>query len=296
MLLVLLQIALPLLLIASLAWPVRDRAIRIVRLAVAVLAVLATQLIGLWLLLPSWTPWLLWALLVIAGTFSWRHIKQREPARWPRLALLAGSGLLLIPLGWITTNALLGRSPPDGEVVDLAAPFPPGHYLVANGGSVQLINAHLRTLPRATIGQRNYWGQSYGLDITIMDRFGLMAQGTVPILAPCNGRVILTHDGEADGAPVDLTSPTARAGNFVLVRCGSVDILLAHLRNGSLQTEQGDPVRQGQPIGNLGNSGASDMPHLHIHAQRPGTAAAPFSGIPVPVRIGGRYLVRGDQL
>jgi murein DD-endopeptidase MepM/ murein hydrolase activator NlpD len=115
------------------------------------------------------------------------------------------------------------------------------------------------------------------------------------VLAPCTGRVIGVHDGDADGSPVDLASPTARAGNYALIRCGQFDILLAHFRKDSLRVATGDLVRPGQPIGTLGSSGASDLPHLHIHAQRPGTAARLFSGEPIPMRIGGRYLVRGDR-
>lgn len=107
--------------------------------------------------------------------------------------------------------------------------------------------------------------------------------------------MVRAHDGKTDGAPVELASSTARAGNYALIRCGQFDILLAHFRKGSLLVAPGALIRQGQPIGTLGSSGASDMPHLHIHAQLPGTATAPFSGKPVPMRIDGHYLVRGDR-
>lgn len=49
-------------------------------------------------------------------------------------------------------------------------------------------------------------------------------------------------------------------------------------------------------MGLVGNSGNTGEPHLHIHAQRPGSAIAPLSGEPVPVRFGGRYLVRNDRV
>jgi hypothetical protein len=35
---------------------------------------------------------------------------------------------------------------------------------------------------------------------------------------------------------------------------------------------------------------------LHVHAQRPGSPIAPLSGEPVPIRLGGRYLVRNDRV
>ena len=37
-------------------------------------------------------------------------------------------------------------------------------------------------------------------------------------------------------------------------------------------------------------------PHLHVHARRPGSTTAPLSGEPVPIRLGGRYLVRNDRV
>jgi hypothetical protein len=43
--------------------------------------------------------------------------------------------------------------------------------------------------------------------------------------------------------------------------------------------------------------GAPDMPvPLHIHAQRPGPPGVPMGGDPLPMRLGGRYLVRGDRV
>ncbi|MBS9405419.1 hypothetical protein KG088_17565 [Halomonas sp. TRM85114] len=50
-------------------------------------------------------------------------------------------------------------------------------------------------------------------------------------------------------------------------------------------------------LGEVGNSGASTEPHLHIHAQRPVPDGAPtISGDPLALRIEGRFLVRGDHL
>jgi murein DD-endopeptidase MepM/ murein hydrolase activator NlpD len=48
-------------------------------------------------------------------------------------------------------------------------------------------------------------------------------------------------------------------------------------------------------IAQVGNSGNTSEPHLHINAQVSGTANAPFSGAPIPIRINGRYLVRNDR-
>lgn len=291
----LIQLLFPLALLLWLAFlPARHRPTRIFQSFGIAAILMGLHLAGLWITPPWWTPWIYWGLFAIAVWRGWRMQTRPGFAAVDYALILFWAGLSGFG-GWVSMQALDARTPPPGEIVDLAAPLVAGRYYVANGGSREIVSSHLRTLPRATIGQRNYWGQSYGVDITAMNRWGLMASEPTMVLAPCAGRVIRAHSGEADGGTVDLTSPTARAGNYALIRCGHFDILLAHFRKGSLRVAPGDLVRQGQPIGALGNSGASDMPHLHIHAQRPGTAAAPFSGRPVPMRIDGRYLVRGDR-
>jgi murein DD-endopeptidase MepM/ murein hydrolase activator NlpD len=44
-------------------------------------------------------------------------------------------------------------------------------------------------------------------------------------------------------------------------------VLYGHLEQGSLRVGVGDHVRRGQVIGQVGDSGNSDEPHLHIQVQ-----------------------------
>ncbi len=85
------------------------------------------------------------------------------------------------------------------------------------------------------------------------------------------------------------------AGNNILIRCGDADVLLGHFKQGSLRVRRGDAVTVGQALAAVGNSGNSGEPHLHIHAQQPGTDNAPLSGKPLPMRFDGRFLVRNDR-
>ena len=85
------------------------------------------------------------------------------------------------------------------------------------------------------------------------------------------------------------------AGNHVLVRCMQADVLLGHFKPGSLKVAVGQQVTVSQPIANVGNSGNTGEPHLHVHAQQAGTTEAPLSGNPLPVRFDGRFLVRNDR-
>jgi len=282
----LIQLLFPLALLLWMAFlPARHMPTRIFQSLGTAAILLALHLAGLWITPSLWTPWIYWGLFAIAVWRGWCMQTRPDFAAADYALILFWAGLSGFG-GWVSMQALDARTPPPGEIADLAAPLAAGRYYVANGGSREIVSSHLRTLPRATIGQRNYWGQSYGVDITAMNRWGLMASEPTMVLAPCAGRVVRAHSGAADGGPVDRTSATAKVGNYALIRCGHFDILLAHLRQGSLRIALGDLVHQGQSIGALGNSGASDMPHLHIHAQR---------GKPSPMRIDGRYLVRGDR-
>ncbi len=88
-----------------------------------------------------------------------------------------------------------------------------------------------------------------------------------------------------------------RLGNHVILRCGEAEVVLAHMRHDSVKVAPGDAVATGDPLGEVGNSGASTEPHLHMHAQRPAPRGAPpISGAPLALRVDGRFLVRGDRL
>jgi murein DD-endopeptidase MepM/ murein hydrolase activator NlpD len=58
----------------------------------------------------------------------------------------------------------------------------------------------------------------------------------------------------------------------------------------------GDRLEAGAVVGRVGNSGNTNEPHLHIHAQRPAANDAFLSGDPLPLRLDGRFLVRNDRV
>ena len=56
------------------------------------------------------------------------------------------------------------------------------------------------------------------------------------------------------------------AGNHVMIETQEGYIVfLAHLRNQSIVVSEDSLVKRGELIGNIGNSGNSTMPHLHIN-------------------------------
>jgi hypothetical protein len=299
-----LQLGVPLALIGWVAFGPRwNRLHWWLSIAVAWAWIAFTALAGLWLALP-WYLFLVHAgLLAAAMLLTWR-VEAARP-RFPtsirgKLAAGALAAMLVAELaviGW----ALDGRRGPEAAV-EVSFPLKGGTDLIVNGGRNGLLSAHVLTL-RDEARFRPWRGQSHGVDIVRLGRFGLRARGLlprdpaayagfgIPVLAPCNGTVVRTTDSVPD-QPVPVRNRAAMAGNHVIVECNGVWIVLAHLQRGSVAVASGASVDAGQPVGRLGNSGNSGEPHLHIHAQRPGSPDHPLDGDPLPIRFEGRYPVR----
>jgi Peptidase family M23 len=275
-------------------------------------ALFALALTGLWLFPPWWTPYVFAGLYVAAVVVGWRRrypFAARLPLGWIAWILMA----VFVALGgwgvYQSASALAGRVPQAGRVIDLVFPLKGGTYLVVSGGSRLNINPHLMTLDASMARLHAYRGQSYGVDVVKVHGWGLRASGLqpsepsayniygVPVYAPCAGIVVIAIDGLPD-MQVPLMDRTHMAGNHVLLRCtdADADVLLGHLKPGSVRIAVGNPVAVGDHIGNVGNTGNTGEPHLHIHAQERGTASEPLSGNPLPMRFDGRFLVRNDRV
>ena len=50
----------------------------------------------------------------------------------------------------------------------------------------------------------------------------------------------------------------------------------------------------GDVLGQVGNSGNTSQPHLHLHAERGGEPGRSLMAKGVPVKLGGRFLVRNS--
>jgi len=309
-LILLVQVALSLALLGWLALVPAGSALGWLMQAASVAAILfALARIAQWAVPVWWLPWVyggLWLVIMAAGcaALSTRPLMPAGAGNW---AVVGLSVALLALGGWYGARAVAGRALPLVEVVDIANPFGPGHFLVGHGGSNPLVNGHMRTLDETVERFRPWRGQSYALDFFGLGPFGLRARGWRPadpaayaifgarLHAPCNGTVVAA-EGAMPDFEVPQEDPVNRLGNHVILRCGEVDIVLAHMRQGSIAVAPGQTVTTGTLLGEVGNSGASTEPHLHIHAQRPGTLEQPISGEPLGVRIDNRFLVRGDRL
>lgn len=178
------------------------------------LILLGLGLAALWAMPPFWVPYL-YGLVFVAIVV--RHLvtgRVRASGLWSAgvidtvliiiVAVLGGLG------GYVSMVALMGRSLPEVETVDIAPPFGPGTYLVAHGGSTEMVNIHLRTLDSSVERFRPWRGQSRALDLFKITPLGFHVTGWrpadparyetfgAPVVAPCVGTVALVVDGNTD--------------------------------------------------------------------------------------------------
>ncbi len=152
-------------------------------------------------------------------------------------------------------------------------------------------------------GTSNY-GETYAIDFVVVSRSGKSKKPYGPgvlkylfrglrldefygwsesIYAPVAGEIVRVVDGIRERNPVNLFRDirntirvtrkfeegkedfTAITGNCVIIQYGVNEYcLLAHLKTGSVIVEEGQRIERNQPVGELGHSGNSTMPHLHM--------------------------------
>lgn len=303
----LLQVALPLLLIALNALiPAQSATGFILRMGAIFLVLIYTTLAGIWLFPPWWAPYFLALVHLIAGVWAFRRFRmaRRIAQRRRKIfeivaasAAIGGGVMALYP-------AIQGRQA-DAVAINLDMPLGPGRYLVISGGAHASINSHFLTLDLERA--KAFRGQSFAIDIIGIDQWGFRTTGISPkdpkayeiygaqVLAPCAGRVSHVVDGVADNEVPNMNRKNM-TGNHVMLECGDVCVLLAHMAPGSVAVARDDLVESGEPLGRVGNSGNSGEPHLHIHVQTKAPDNAPVAGNPLWFTVEGRFLVRNDRI
>jgi hypothetical protein len=225
---------------------------------------------------------LLTMLFFAALVFSIRRPPAEEPRGESPLRVMV-KVLIGLFFGGVAIGVVAAHGVPDGAV-GMEFPLRDGAYLVQHGGSESAANMHVRD-PK----------QRFGVDLVKLNAAGYRARGIYPrelsryeiygveIVSPCDGTVVSTVDGLPDNIP-GVVDEKNTAGNHVVLRCGDLDVLLAHMKQGSVAVVPKAAVRRGTRLGLVGNSGNTTEPHLHVHAERGGNA--------VPVRFDGKWLVR----
>lgn len=285
-----LVILLPLLLIAWLSFSeVRSKSEWLLRFLFVASIVLICYKIGTWSVTSYYMRFVIAALFLASTFYSFHNIRcglwHVPKQQWFRIGGTALFSLLGILLSALT---LSGAYYTGSNKINLKFPFGQGWYYVIQGGSNVMTNPfHSMAL-----------NGKHAIDLVKLNNLGNRAATVFPeelaqyhifgevVHSPCNGNVVTTVSGLPDNMPtsVDREHP---AGNHIVIECDTVDVMLAHLKQGSLKVSQGDNVKEGQPIGEVGNSGYTDEPHLHIQANSQ-------DGNPVAIMFGERFLSIND--
>lgn len=237
-------------------------------------------------------------LFLIACVFSYNRIKKPDtPPK--KIVMIFGVGLHLIlilfflGLNWFSFK---GYVTPD-NTIDLASPFRYGKQVVLHGGASPFTNGHFHVKP-----------QNYALDFVGLNNFGMRASSISggstlddyviygePVYSPLKGVVTVVVDKYDDQTP-PKTDVEHLAGNHILIEGEGVEVLLAHLKKGSVKVKEGDVVTINTLIGQVGNTGNTSEPHLHIHVEKSGKPNTILDGQGVPFTINNQFLVRGDRI
>lgn len=228
----------------------------------------AAALIGVWFAaeigtglpraagVPTWTRWL--CLAAFAAFVVARVIRGNLSSTVSATQLITPA-LLVAALAVIIWDMRAGvrRSTPL-----LRWPLPAGRWLICEGTN-RWLNHHWPA-PR----------QRAALDLVGLTPAGRSFRGWQPrtinsfvstgatVTSPVDGTVIVARDD----CPLWPAAGVPATGNHVIVDGGHCRVLLAHFLPGSITVQEGDVVTAGEPLGQVGTSGNSTQPHLHIHA------------------------------
>jgi len=253
-----------------------------------------------WILSSYYFRYLSLVTLIVIGVISfiklpsdaWNKV-QFFSAGWKTLVWYLIPSLIFSVL---LVNEVLGTRF-SGKAVDLQFPLKDGTYVFLQGGSTGVINHH-----------HDAGSQNYAQDIVGLDKFGRHASTLLPasledyaifgkqLYSPCQGTINKVVDGLNDLNPGEALDSTHAAGNHVYIDCQEekVQVLLAHMKKSSITVKAGETINAGDPIGEVGNSGNTTEPHLHIHARVGGDLEKLSSGTPVPIVYDGRFYVRNN--
>jgi hypothetical protein len=157
--------------------------------------------------------------------------------------------------------------------LEITFPLSNGKYLVTDGGNSKmsrLMNYHFYS----PVHRKNKTNKSmqFAIDIVKIDSnkttFLPTRNNEYPIFGekvscPLEGKVIQVENNIDDNEPFIGTYPY-NTGNTLVIKIANYYLLLGHLKKGSITVSKGEIVKAGDFIGQIGNSGYSERPHLHM--------------------------------
>jgi len=187
----------------------------------------------------------------------------------------------------------------NSEAIQISSPVKGNNWLALNGPSNK--DHHHRRFA-IDINGTPYMGQRHAVDWLRIGENGLIFKNRADpgnlqnddfhcygdtLYAVADGYIIDSRDGMPEN-PVGSLIPGITlenaGGNFIILCLNETAYAFyAHLIPGSLLVQTGDYVYEGQAIGLLGNSGNSDLPHLHFHLAT-GNSFFYAQGIPYEIK------------
>lgn len=173
--------------------------------------------------------------------------------------------------------------------VRISSPLRGGKW-VACGGYAGLTGHRTANFP---VDNGMHAAQTFAIDWVRVDEKGFSVSDTKtcegnacydqPIYAVADGVVVgcnTRFPNQVPFKPAGKDRMSWAGGNSVVIKMDNgYYAFYAHMKPGSTRVKAGDKVTRGQEIGNVGNSGNSTGPHLHMHVTRnPGILQA--DGVP----------------
>jgi hypothetical protein len=165
------------------------------------------------------------------------------------------------------------QAPPS---IALAAPLRGGPWVAVY--SPAWPRGHRRVFYDA--GGRQVLPGRFAIDYVRVDDQGHIARGDEnrvvdhyaygePVLAVADGRIVAVRSDAGEPATLDARvkhSVADAAGNYIVLELPDRQFAIyEHLRPGSIKVGAGDRVRAGQALAEVGFTGDSTGPHLHLH-------------------------------
>ncbi|MDR6721051.1 M23 family metallopeptidase [Paenibacillus sp. 2003] len=138
-----------------------------------------------------------------------------------------------------------------------------GEWYVFWGGNDVMSNYHYEheTQRYALDIIRSKEGFSYNGDAKVNASYHAFGE---PLYAAADGTVVEIKNDIPDNVPGEM-NPEEPAGNYVIIDHGNGEYsITAHIKKSSVSVKKGDKLKQGDLIGELGNSGNSSEAHLHF--------------------------------
>ncbi|MBH5316468.1 M23 family metallopeptidase [Paenibacillus sp. GSMTC-2017] len=194
------------------------------------------------------------------------NVRRRTRIRKSWIITLFLSVIAIWPLGWIFDVGKIAF-PLRVEVATPAATvrFPLIQPTIVSSGGDKLKNNHHAVWPMERWAY-DLLMEPVSVGSTELDDYGIYG---AEVVAPSAGEIIDVYDEEQDGVPGTENFETM-LGNYVYLHMDETDtyLVLSHLKQRSIVVKAGQRVKEGELLGQVGNSGASSEPHLHIHHQR----------------------------